>query len=172
MEEEKQIKLDRNNEPMGNSNFIPASSTSIGYSSLIKTILGFTDVRKALKEIKDETLKFNLGQYISQIITFKGFTNKEVIERAGFSKDYFYQVINGRKKKPGRDKVLQLCFGLELGVEESNTLLKKAGHNELYGRNERDGIIMLCINNSYSLNETDEILYELQHETLIPNNLD
>ncbi|MCM3584973.1 helix-turn-helix domain-containing protein [Mesobacillus maritimus] len=170
MEKKKQLNLNRVKEQMKNRNVVHvSSSTTLGYSSLINTILGSTEVRKAIKRIKNETFKASLGQYISQIIISKGLSNKEVIEKAGFSKDYFYQVLNGRKKQPGRDKVLQLCFGLELGVEDSNTLLKKAGHNELYARNERDVIIMLCINNSYSLDETDEILFELQHDTLIPN---
>lgn len=172
MDKEKQLKINKVKEQMENRNLMPvAASTTKGYSSLMKLILDSTDVRKALKKIKNETFKASFGQYISQIIISKGFTNKEVIEKAGFSKDYFYQVINGRKKQPSRDKVLQLCIGLELGVEEANTLLKKANHNELYARNERDVIIILCLNNSYSLNETDEILFELQHETLILNDL-
>ena len=112
-------------------------------------ILGSKDLRKTLSGIQNETFKASLGQYISQIIISKGFSNKEVIVNAGFSKNYFYQVLNGRKKQPGRDKVFQLCFGLKLGVEEANTLLKKAGHNELYARNERDVIVMLCLNNSF-----------------------
>lgn len=173
MEKEKQLKLNSVKEQMKTRNFMPAlSGTTIGYSSLKSSILGSTDVRKVLRRIKNETFKASLGQYLSQIIISKGFSNKEVIEKAGFSKDYFYQVLNGRKKQPGRDKILQLCFGLELAVEESNTLLKKAGHNELYARDERDVIVMFCLKNSYSLHETDEILFELQHDTLIPNDSD
>ena len=52
-------------------------------------ILGSKDVRKALRRIKNKTFKASLGQYISQIIISKSFSNKEVIEKAGLVRIIF-----------------------------------------------------------------------------------
>ena len=61
-------------------------------------------------------------QYISQIIISNGFSNKEVIVNAGFSKNYFYQVLNGRKKQPGRDKILSTLFRIKVRSSRKLTL--------------------------------------------------
>ena len=69
-------------------------------------------------------------------------------------------MINGTRK-PTKDKLLQLCFGLKATVEEANRILVIADAGGLYGKNRRDCIIIFALDKGLSLNETNELLYEL-----------
>ena len=42
-------------------------------------------------------------------------------------------------------KLIQLAFGFQLTVEETQALLKAAGHAVLYPRNARDVVIIECL---------------------------
>ena len=45
------------------------------------------------------------------------------------------------------DKLIALCFGMMLDIDETDDLLKYAGYNPLYARNKRDSIIIFAISN-------------------------
>ncbi|MCI5857416.1 MAG: XRE family transcriptional regulator [Agathobacter sp.] len=57
-------------------------------------------------------------------------TRSEVIKEAGLDITYGYQIFDGRKR-PRRDKLLQLAFGFPLTVEEANELLRAGGVSNL-----------------------------------------
>jgi hypothetical protein len=57
--------------------------------------------------------------------------------------------------------VLQLAFGFEADVEQTQLLLRHAGHCALYPRIKRDATISYCLKNGYSLIETQQTLSEL-----------
>jgi transcriptional regulator with XRE-family HTH domain len=77
-----------------------------------------------------------------------------VIEEANISKSYFYKIRNG-EKLPSRDTLIQICFGLDLNLEETNLLLNKTGYNALYLRNVRDVIIAYHIENNSNLTKVN-----------------
>ena len=64
-----------------------------------------------------------------------------VIERSQIERTYGHQLFNGTRR-PSRDKVIQLAFGLGLSVEETQRLLRAAGKSQLYPRLKRDAVIL------------------------------
>lgn len=106
-----------------------------------------------------------LSEYLQQLLDKKGLKRAEVIRKANLNATFGYQVFTGARGA-GRDTILQLVFAMELTLREANRLLQAAGVNGLYCKNRRDGIIIFCIEHSYSLQETDEELYRFGEETI------
>lgn len=102
----------------------------------------------------------SLSEFVEMCIKEKGLKKSEIIARANLSKDYGYQIINGTKEHPTRNKVLMLAIGMQLNVDEVQKLLKISGHGELYPRHIRDSIIELCINQGKDVIDTN---IELDH---------
>ena len=78
-----------------------------------------------------------------------GMTQEAVANRALLSHGYVNNVLNGARQ-PSRDAVIKLAFGLSMNVNDTNRLLKLAGHGELYPRVERDAVILFCLDKGKS----------------------
>lgn len=111
------------------------------------------------------TNEVTLSEYLQELLDKKGLKRAEVIHKANLNATFGYQVFTGARGA-GRDTILQLVFAMELTLREANRLLQAAGANGLYCKNRRDGIIIFCIEHSYSLQETDEELYRFGEETI------
>lgn len=87
----------------------------------------------------------------------------EIIDRAQVDRTYGYQLFNGTRK-PSRDKIIQLCLGMELNLKESNYLLKCAQKSPLYAKSERDSAIIYGISHAMTVDQVNELLaqYGLQ----------
>lgn len=93
----------------------------------------------------------------------------DVIKSARLDYTYGYQIFDG-KKKPRREKLIQLAFGFPLSVEDANGLLRAGGVSGLYVRNKRDAICMYCLQKGMSVEECNAYLYQMGEETLIKEN--
>ena len=85
--------------------------------------------------------------------------------KSGLDRTYCYQIFDGRKR-PSRDKVLALCFAMDLSFTEVQQLLKATGYPILYARMERDSAIIFCLQRNCALSDANELLYELGYEGL------
>ncbi len=95
----------------------------------------------------------------------------DVIKAARFDYTYGYQIFDG-KKRPKREKLLQLAFGFPLNLEDTNRLLRAGGVNGLYIRCKRDVICMYCLHKGMTLEECNSYLYQLGEETLVEEDND
>lgn len=95
----------------------------------------------------------------------------DVIKVARFDYTYGYQIFDG-KKRPKREKLLQLAFGFPLSLEDTNRLLRAGGVNGLYIRCKRDVICMYCLHKGMTLEECNSYLYQLGEETLVEEDND
>lgn len=100
------------------------------------------------------------------LLTEKQLTKAEVIARSGIETHYAYQIFSGLKS-PTRDKVLMLCVGFGLTVEEAQQLLKITGYAQLYGKKERDNVILFGITKGLTMIEINDVLYEMGLELLL-----
>lgn len=108
-----------------------------------------------------------LSEQVNFYIARKGLTKAEVVRRSGLNRGYCYEILSGKKTKNiSRDKVIMLCFGLELSVDEAQQLLKKCGYAPLYARDTRDSIMIFCIENSISVINTNIKLGDYNLEPL------
>ena len=107
----------------------------------------------------------SLSEMIDYYRTRKGLEKADVWHDSGLTKGYAYEIMSGKSTKNiSRDKVIMICFGLKLTVDEAQQLLKKSGYAPLYARDTRDSIIIYSLEHHISIVNTDIKLSEYNLE--------
>lgn len=86
-------------------------------------------------------------EYLQQYLTDKKLPVADVMNNSRINKNYGYNIINGTRKRPSRDKVLALCIGAGMDFDEVQNSLELAELPLLNPRNERDVRIAAGVNN-------------------------
>lgn len=131
---------------------------------LINELQKADDFFEFAKENEMELESISLTEQLEQFLEKYQKPKKDVIKDAGLDTTYGYQIFDGRKK-PRRDKLLQLAFGFTLTVEETNQLFRAGGMSSLYVRCKRDTICMYCLQQRMTVDECNELLYKAGEET-------
>lgn len=126
---------------------------------LVNEIKHTDEIQKFLEKNNEEFSAAPLHEYFCGLIASKGMKKSDVVRGGGLNRVYAYQILSG-KRLPSRDKLLALCFGLHLDLNETNEVMKYAGFSQLFARNKRDAIIIFAINNEKSVFAADELLYD------------
>lgn len=110
----------------------------------------------------DEILRSELSppafpDYIAEMCLARGEPREYAIRRAGIERSYGYQLFNGTRK-PSRDKAIQLAFGFELDLQETQELLKVAMQSPLNPRIKRDAAILYGIMHRLEIDEVQKLL--------------
>lgn len=132
---------------------------------LMNEIKQTNEIEKFIEKNGNEFTDKPLHEMLNEIITEKRLKKSEVIKGSGLNRVYAYQILAG-KKSPSRDKLIAFCFGLQLNVDEMNSLLKSVGMPVLYARNKRDSIIIFAINSGKSVFLANNLLFENGFEIL------
>ena len=127
--------------------------------------VSFTQSIGFLSENKDSFETKECGAALQRLFEGADISKAELARRAGMSTVYLYQVFSGRRR-PSRDRMLCLCFGLECPVETTQELLKRGGFLPLYPKNRRDAIILYALSRGLTLQETNDRLFKENEETL------
>ncbi len=106
-----------------------------------------------------------VAELLSQIYEKKSITKAALARQAGISEVYLHQVFSGRRM-PSRDRLLCICIALELSLEETQDLLKRASYAQLYPRIQRDAIISYGILHHMDLEEINQTLFAENEKTL------
>ena len=131
------------------------SSISTIFHKLFKS----PDVETFLNNAGDEIWAPPFNVYISTLCDQRHLVPEHVIKRAAIERTYGHQLFNGIRK-PSREKVIQLAFGFEMDIEETQTLLQIAQKSQLYPKIKRDAVILHCIEKRMSVFETQSTLQE------------
>ena len=131
---------------------------------LINELQKADDIFEFAKENEMELESISLTEQLEQFLEKYQKPKKDVIKDAGLDTTYGYQIFDGRKK-PRRNKLLQLAFGFPLTVEEANQLFRAGGMSSLYVRCKRDTICMYCLQQRMTVDECNELLYKAGEET-------
>ena len=123
------------------------------------------DVFEFTKANEEEMEAVSLTEQLELLLKKYQKQKKDVIKVAEMDTTYGYQIFDGRKK-PRRDKLLQLAFGFPLTVEETNKLFRAGGISSLYVRCKRDTICMYCLQQRMTVDECNALLYKAGEETL------
>lgn len=108
----------------------------------------------------------NICDYLQDLLDVHGLKRSQAIRASELNETYAYQLFAGQRKKPSRDKVLQLVFGMHLTLLEADRLMKIAGVSPLYCKNRRDAIIIFCVNKGCSLQKVNEELFRFNEPTI------
>lgn len=109
--------------------------------------------------------EISLGEYLNNILIQKHLSKSEAIKKSNLNNIYAYKIFSG-ERNPERNKLLCLCFGLNMNFDETQRTLKIAGCGALYPRIRRDSIIIFAINEQADLITCNEMLYELNEEII------
>ncbi|WP_407386354.1 XRE family transcriptional regulator [Ruminococcus sp.] len=126
---------------------------------LLKQLKRKSNIEEFFKENGSELIFDSLSEMVTFYMNQKGLKKADVVRRSMLG-NYAYSIINGNRKKPERDKLIMLCFGLKLTSEEANLLLKKSSNGELYVRNPRDLVLIYALDRNQSVIEANNKLEE------------
>ena len=104
-------------------------------------------------------------EYFRSLENVKELSDSEMIKLSGVEKSYYYQIMKGTRN-PSRDKVLRLCIGAGLDVEETTRALELNESAILYPMNRRDIIISVAINQHASVMDTNLLLDKYNEKPL------
>lgn len=127
---------------------------------LLKSLKSSRDYNDFLSKEIGEISFASLAQYLELLIESKKLKKSDIILKGNLDKNYAYQIFNGTKTNPSRDKVLMIAFGMNLDFNETQVLLKKAKQPELYVRDPRDSIIIFCLEKKMTLIQANENLMD------------
>ena len=122
---------------------------------------------KATKNIKTFILRYQeqlnqptLAGILEELCAEKGILPKDVVKDADIDRVYGAKIFAGKRTNPSRDYVLKLAFGLRLDYDECQRLLAVAGTSTLYPRVPRDAVLISCLHNKLTYQQTQERLYD------------
>lgn len=131
---------------------------------LVNEIKKSKDIFAFVEENKENLKTNSLIEQLELFMKEYPKPKKDIIKDAGLDTTYGYQIFDG-KKRPRRDKILQLAFGFPLTVDETNILLQAGGMSSLYVRNKRDAICMYCLQQKKKIDECNEMLFKAGENT-------
>ena len=99
------------------------------------------------------------GDFIKEKIKGSGLKQQDVFLAADVPERYGYKLLSGEKHTTDRDRIVALCIGARLGLEETQKALKLYGMAELYPKIPRDAVLMIALNSGCKdVHEVDALL--------------
>lgn len=93
--------------------------------------------------------------------------SKAALARESYTSEvYLHQIFSGRRR-PSRNRLLCLCIGLRISLEDCQELLRRNRNAMLYARYRRDAVIAYGITHGMDLYEINDKLFQENEETLI-----
>jgi hypothetical protein len=129
--------------------------------------LGIEAIKRKLIEEKNKIESIAFFCFLQKEIAGRGITAVNFLKSSNVNKNTYYAILRG-ERKPSRNKVIQIAFGMNCSVKETNDLLWKAGYANLNSTvNFRDTIIITCLENNRDIYETEGLLHELGEELFV-----
>lgn len=130
-------------------------------NSLLNRIVKGNDIRQILNDNIEEFEEQSISDYLCELCKKYDKVPEHVIRKAQIDRTYGHQIFNGTRI-PSRDKLIQLAFGFELSLEETQKLLKISGKSMLYAKIKRDAVCAYAISHNMSIMKVQELLLSLE----------
>ena len=134
-------------------------------SDLNQEMMDEPNIDDYLRENRAYFSERSITSLLKELYDRKAVSKAALARRSGMSEVYLHQVFSGRRT-PSRDKLICLCVGLEVSLEETQRLLKQAAYAQIYPRNKRDAIISHGIIHHTGLDEINNRLFAENEKTL------
>ena len=119
-----------------------------------------------LEENEDCFVSSDFVMLLGRIFESKGISKAALAKRAGVSDVFLHQVFAGRRK-PSRNRLLCLCIGMQVTLEECQELLRSNKNVTLYAKSRRDAVIEYGLLHHMNLYEINDRLFMADEETLL-----
>ena len=120
---------------------------------------------KSLDELLNEETE-SFQDMLFRIIDRKGLKDPEVYKKANLDRKLFSKIRSSKKYLPQKKTVLALAIALELNMDETLDLMRRAGIT-LNPNNRFDKIVAYCIRHKiYNIYEINTYLFEYDEPTL------
>lgn len=104
--------------------------------------------------------------YMDALLAEKKMKRQDVILRADLPQKYGYKLLTGETHTTDRDKLLRICFAMQLTLKQTQRVLQLYGMNELYPKNKRDVFLIVALGQKQF--DMDQIDMQLKAEGLQP----
>lgn len=127
----------------------------------LMTYLGNTSISE-LKEYFH--LQFQEGEptfskYIDELFRQKDLKRQDVLLKANLPQKYGYKLLTEETHTTDRDKILRICFSMEMSLKETQRALKLYGMSELYPKAKRDVVLIVALcEKIYDIDQVNEML--------------
>lgn len=124
--------------------------------------------RTSPSEVKDYMQKhFKEGEpvfstYMDHLLQQKKLKRQDVLIKANLPQKYGYKLLTGETHTTDRDKILRICFSMEMTLKETQRALKLYGMNELYPKIKRDVLLIVAL--GQKMFDIDQVNDMLMHE--------
>ncbi|MBQ8337788.1 MAG: XRE family transcriptional regulator [Oscillospiraceae bacterium] len=134
-------------------------------SKIVEELGLCADFKSFYDENRNYIVKSSLSELLNELAAKSPLKKSQIIKNSELSEVYAYQIFSGLRV-PERKKLLSLCVGMSLNLDEVQSLLKCAGYSPLYVKIPFDSIIIYGICKKLSVIEINRILFEYDLETL------
>jgi uncharacterized protein YfaS (alpha-2-macroglobulin family) len=134
---------------------------------LLKLISKESRLDTFLKNNAEEFEATSLKDELARLSSLHHTTKADIIRLSLLDKTYTYQILDGKKTNPSRNKLLAICLAIGATLEETQRVLRLGHAEQLHPRNIRDSVIIYSINHHTSVLDTNQILYDMGKEPLM-----
>lgn len=101
----------------------------------------------------------SFSNYLDDLLAQKNLKRQDVLIRANLPQKYGYKLLTGEVHTTNRDKILSICFAMEMTLKQTQRALKLYGMNELYPKIKRDVLLIVALGQkTYDIDKVNEIL--------------
>ena len=127
---------------------------------LMNELKNTTDIGDFLSKNQNEMIDLSLSEYLRQLLEKYNLEKSDVFRRAKMTEsNYGYELFRDDSKKASRDKLIQICVGFPLTIEETQEVLRYGKVRTLYPRDERDAYILFALKNGYDVAQLNDLLF-------------
>jgi hypothetical protein len=127
---------------------------------LMNELKNTTDIGDFLSKNQNEMMDLSLSEYLRQLLGKYNLEKSDVFRRAKMTEsNYGYELFRDDSKKASRDKLIQICVGFPLTIDETQEVLRYGKVGTLYPRDERDAYILFALKNGYDVAQLNDLLF-------------
>lgn len=127
---------------------------------LMNELKNANNIEEFVIKNQDEMLDLSLSCYLRQLLEKYELEKSDVFRRAKMTEsNYGYELFRDDTKKASRDKLIQICVGFPLTIEETQEVLRYGKVRTLYPRDERDAYVLFALKNGYDMDQLNDLLF-------------
>lgn len=109
----------------------------------------------------------SFSEWVVSMLYKAGRTRRDVVHASRLNQTFAYQIIAGQRRA-SRDKLIQLAFGMGLGLEDACELLERGEASALRPWVRRDVLIACALERGMALADCDDLLWANGERTIMP----